>query len=80
MPEICAPRRALVGEDVRLVEMKVVNHVGIAQGLDENQVIIVRPARPGGDDGVLRSGFANRRSQLRLHAIPAVRIGKFRFV
>ncbi len=60
--------------------MKVVYHIRIAQRLDKNQFIIVRPPGACRDNRVLRSPFANRRRQLRLHSVPAVTIGKLGLV
>src|SRR5579884_503678 len=80
VPEARAPGGALVREDVRLVEMEIVDDVGIANRLNENEVIIVGPARAGDDDGVVRRSLPNGGNQTRLDAIPAVGIARFGFV
>ncbi len=80
MPEVHRPIGALVGEDVGFVEVECVDDVGVAQGLEENEIVVVGPVRPGGDDGVLRGAFANRAGQLGLHAVPAIAIAAFGLV
>jgi hypothetical protein len=48
-------------EDVRFIKMKRIDDVGIAQRLEENQIVVIRPVRSGGDNRMLRRAFANRR-------------------
>ncbi len=74
VPVVHRPVGALVREDVRLVEVKRVDDVRVAQRLEENQVVIVGPVRAGGDDGVLRGAFANGGGELGLDAVPAIAV------
>jgi hypothetical protein len=69
-----------VGEDVGFVKMEIVDDIGIAQGFEEHQIVVVRPARPRRNDGVDWGSLTNRSHQLRLHAIPAITVRHFRFV
>src|SRR6202030_1896389 len=80
VPEICSPSRTLVREDVRLIEMKVIDHVGIPQRLEKNHFIIIRPASPRGYDGVLGSTLANGRRQSGLHPVPPIAVRELRLV
>ena len=48
MPVESSPGRSLMGEDVRLVKMKNIDHIGIPQRLEKEQIIIVIPTRSGG--------------------------------
>ena len=50
-----------MSEDVRLVEMKNIDDVGIAKRLEENHVVVVVPVRAGGDDRVRGRSLADRR-------------------
>ena len=43
--------------------MKGVNDVRVAQRLQEDQFVVRRPSRAGGDDRVLWRAFANRSRQ-----------------
>ena len=67
-------------EDVRLVEVKCVDDVGVAQGLEKNQVVVIGPVRAGGDDGVLRGAFADRGGELGLDAVPAIAVATLRLI
>jgi Dolichyl-phosphate-mannose-protein mannosyltransferase len=80
LPVVGPPAGALVSEDVRFVKVEIVDDIGIAQGFEEHQIVIVRPARPRRDDGVGRGSLTNRSHQLRLHSIPAIAVRHFRFV
>jgi hypothetical protein len=60
--------------------MEIVDEIGIAQGFEEHQIVVVRPARPRRNDGVDWGSLTNRSHQLRLHAIPAITVRHFRFV
>src|SRR5947208_4465647 len=77
---IRAPGRALVREDVRIVEMKVVDDVRISQRIEKQQLILRRPVRSRNNNRMLRRPFANRHRQLRLNSLPPIAIVKFRFV
>src|SRR3984885_15653188 len=74
MPVVRSPSRTLMREDVRLIKMKYVDDVVIRQRLEKDQVVIVVPARAGGDDGIGRGSSPNGGGQLRLHSIPAVSV------
>src|SRR3979409_2288559 len=63
-----------MSEEMRLVEMKNIDHVGIAQGFEEHEVIVVIPARTGGDDAMNRSGLPDGGCQLCFYAVPAIGI------
>src|ERR1700736_5515401 len=80
MLEVGGPGCALVREDVRVVEMKIVDDVGVVERLDEEEFVVGRPVGAGDDDGVGGSAFANRGSEAGLHAFPAVAIAKFGLV
>jgi len=80
MPEVGTPRRTLMGKDVRLVEMEVVNDIGIKQWLEKNEFIIIRPTCPGRDDRVLWRALTRGSDQLRLHSVPAIAVGKLGLV
>jgi hypothetical protein len=69
-----------MGEDVRFVKMEIVDDIGIAQGIEKHQIVVVRPARARRDDGVGWGSLTNRSHQLRLHSIPAVAVRHFRFI
>src|ERR1700722_3966760 len=67
-------------KNMRLVKMKNVDHIWIAKRLEENHVVVIVPARSGGDDRVRGRSLADRRGYLRLHSIPAVGVTHFRLV
>jgi hypothetical protein len=69
-----------VGEDVGFVKMEIVDDIRIAQGFEEHQIVVVRPARPRRNDGVDWGSLTNRSHQLRLYSIPAITVRHFRFV
>jgi hypothetical protein len=60
--------------------MEIVDDICIAQGFEEHQIVVVRPARPRRNDGVDGGSLTNRSQQLRLHSIPAIAVRHFRFV
>ena len=80
VPGIYAPGCALMGEDVRLVKMEIVNDVGVAERLEEDEIVVIGPASAFDEDGVLRGGFANGADETNLNAVPAIAIAHFRFV
>src|SRR5207244_11140325 len=57
--EVGAPVGALMGEDVRVVKMEVINDIRVAQGLDEKQFIVGGPVGPCKADGLGRRAVAN---------------------
>ena len=61
-------------EDVRLVEVKCVDHVGVAQRLEEDEIVVIGPVRARGDDGVVRRAFADCGRELGLDAVPAIAV------
>ena len=63
-----------MSENMRLVKVENINDVGVGERLEEDQIIVVVPARPRGNDGVRRSRSPDRRGQLRFHAVPAIPI------
>src|SRR5205085_10142024 len=62
-PDGGAPRRTLMRKVVRLVEVEVVDDVAIRERLYPQQLVDRRPARPRGDDGVLRRALADGRGE-----------------
>jgi hypothetical protein len=80
MLKVGRPGRALVSEDVRVVEMKIVNDVRVVNGLHKKQLAISRPIRTRNNDGMGRRPLTNGVGEPRLHAFPAIPISKFRFV
>ena len=67
-------------KNMRLVKMKRVNHIRIAQRVKKKQIIVVRPPRPRRNNRMLRRARTNRPRQLRLDAIPSVRIAHLRLI
>ena len=65
---------------VRIVEVKVINNVGVAQRVDEEQFVVGGPVSPRNDDGLRRRAFANGHCEFRLHTLPAVAILEFRLI
>ena len=61
-----------MGEDHGLIEMKIINYVGVGEGLQLDQFIDATPAMAGGDDGMLRGARAHGGEQLFLHGGPAL--------
>src|SRR5712664_2161782 len=80
MLEVGGPRSALMRKDVRVVEMEVVDDVGIVERLDEEEFVVGGPVGAGGDDGVGGSAFANGGGEAGLCTLPAVTIAKFGLV
>src|ERR1700730_15683668 len=80
MLEVGGPRGALVREDVRVVEVKIVDDVGIVERLHEEKLVVGGPVGSSDDNGMGGSAFANRGSEAGLHAFPAVAIAKFGLV
>src|SRR5258708_6117572 len=71
MLEVSGPRGGLVREDVRVVEMEIVDDVGIVERLDKEELVVGGPVGTGGDDGMGGSAFANGGGEAGLDALPA---------
>src|ERR1700680_172601 len=67
-------------KDMRLVEMEYVDDGGIGERLEKNQIVIIVPARAGGDDAVCGRASPNGRGELGLHSVPAVGVAHLRLV
>src|SRR5258708_27768693 len=80
MLEVSGPRGGLVREDVRVVEMEIVDDVGIVERLDKEELVVGGPVGTGGDDGMGGSAFANGGREAGLHTFPAVAIAEFGLV
>src|SRR5579885_2859037 len=79
-PVIRSPGRALMREDVRRVEMKNVDDVGIAQRLEEDHVVVVVPTGAWNEDGVLRRGLPDCLYDTGGDSLPAVSVMQFGLV
>ena len=67
-------------ELVRLVEVKVIDHVAVGQRLQRQQVRQVGLVRAGGDDRLPRRNLADGRGHMRLDSGPAIGIVDLRLV
>src|SRR5260221_14740944 len=79
-PPGLAPACTLVRELMRLVEVKVVDHVAIRQRLKREKVGDAGVVGAGGDDRVARGGIANGCGKAGLNTGPAISIVDFRLV
>ena len=75
-----SPRRALVCECKRFVEMKVVNHVRVGIRLEKKHLVESRPAMTTGDYRVIRRACTDRGDQFSLYAVPAITVLDHRLV
>ena len=80
MPIECTPGRALMSENVRLVKVKDVDHVGIAQRLEKEQVVVVIPTCARSKNSICWCCLPDRRRQLGPHTVPTVRVVHLRLV
>src|SRR4029450_1196064 len=73
-PECRPPYGALVREDVRRIEVKVIDDVAVGDWGEREQIVNGRPSASGHDHRMLRRRLTDRRDELRLHATPPVTI------
>jgi hypothetical protein len=63
-----------VGEDVRRIEVKVIDDVAVGDRRQREQVVNGGPSASGHDHRMLRRRLSDRRDELRLHATPPIAI------